>query len=68
MNYKILRVEDDAVIADQIGKQIEKWDMEPVYVKDFADGVGIGVIGPSNHGVGKAQAHHHGSKADGRPD
>ena len=37
MKYKILLVEDDAVIADQIGKQLEKWDMEPVYVKDFAD-------------------------------
>ena len=37
MKYKILLVEDDAVIADQIGKQLEKWDMELVYVKDFAD-------------------------------
>ena len=40
MKYKILLVEDDAVIADQIGKQLEKWDMEPVYVKDFADVAG----------------------------
>ena len=26
MKYKILLVEDDAVIADQIGKQLEKWE------------------------------------------
>ena len=40
MQYKIMLVEDDAVIADQIGKQLEKWDMEPVYVRDFADVAG----------------------------
>lgn len=28
-------VEDDKVIAEQVGKQLEKWDMEPVYVSDF---------------------------------
>lgn len=33
--YKILVVEDDAVIAEQIGKYLEKWGYEVEAVKDF---------------------------------
>ncbi len=35
--YKILVVEDDAVISEQIGKFLEKWGYEVETVKDFAD-------------------------------
>ncbi len=35
--YKILVVEDDAVIAGQTGKYLEKWGYEVEAVKDFAD-------------------------------
>jgi len=38
--YKILVVEDDAVIAGQIGKYLEKWGYEVEAVKDFADVMG----------------------------
>lgn len=38
--YKILIVEDDAVIAEQIGKYLEKWGYEVETVKDFADVTG----------------------------
>ena len=35
--YRIFVVEDDAVIAGQIGKYLEKWGYEVETVKDFAD-------------------------------
>lgn len=38
--YKILVVEDDAVISEQIGKYLEKWGYEVETVKDFADVTG----------------------------
>ena len=38
--YKILVVEDDAVIAGQIGKYLEKWGYEVEAVKDFSDVMG----------------------------
>ncbi len=38
--YRILVVEDDAVIAGQIGKYLEKWGYEVETVKDFADVMG----------------------------
>lgn len=38
--YKILVVEDDAVISEQIGKYLEKWGYEVETVKDFADVMG----------------------------
>lgn len=38
--YRILVVEDDAVIAEQIRKYLEKWGYEVEAVKDFADVVG----------------------------
>lgn len=38
--YKILIVEDDTVIAEQIGKYLEKWGYEVETVKDFADVTG----------------------------
>ncbi len=38
--YKILVVEDDKVIAGQIGKYLEKWGYEVEAVKDFADVMG----------------------------
>ncbi len=38
--YRILVVEDDAVIAGQIAKYLEKWGYEVETVKDFADVIG----------------------------
>ncbi len=38
--YRILVVEDDAVIAAQIGKYLAKWGYEVEPVKDFADVMG----------------------------
>lgn len=38
--YRILVVEDDAVIAGQIGKYLAKWGYEVETVKDFADVMG----------------------------
>lgn len=38
--YKILIVEDDAVIAEQIAKYLGKWGYEVETVKDFADVTG----------------------------
>lgn len=38
--YRILVVEDDAVIAGQIGKYLEKWGYEVETVRDFADVMG----------------------------
>lgn len=38
--YRIFVVEDDAVIAGQIGKYLEKWGYEVETVKDFADVMG----------------------------
>ncbi len=38
--YKILVVEDDKVIAEQIGKFLEKWGYEVEAVRDFADVMG----------------------------
>lgn len=38
--YKILVVEDDAVIAGQIAKYLEKWGYEVEAVKDFSDVMG----------------------------
>lgn len=38
--YRILVVEDDAVIAGQIGKYLEKWGYEVEAVRDFADVMG----------------------------
>ncbi len=38
--YRILVVEDDAVISEQIGKYLEKWGYEVETVKDFADVMG----------------------------
>lgn len=35
--YKILVVEDNPVIAEQIGKYLEKWGYEVEAVKDFSD-------------------------------
>lgn len=35
--YKILVVEDDKIISEQIGKFLEKWGYEVETVKDFAD-------------------------------
>lgn len=39
--YRILVVEDDAVIAAQIGKYLAKWGYEVEPVKDFADVMGL---------------------------
>lgn len=38
--YRILVVEDDKVISEQIGKHLEKWGYEVETVKDFADVMG----------------------------
>ena len=38
--YRILVVEDDAVIAEQIRKYLEKWGYEVETVRDFADVIG----------------------------
>ncbi len=38
--YRIFVVEDDAVIAEQIGKYLEKWGYEVETVRDFADVMG----------------------------
>lgn len=38
--YRILVVEDDKVISEQIGKYLEKWGYEVETVKDFADVMG----------------------------
>lgn len=38
--YRILVVEDDKVIAEQIGKFLEKWGYKVEAVKDFADVMG----------------------------
>lgn len=38
--YRILVVEDDAVIAGQIGKYLQKWGYEVEMVRDFADVIG----------------------------
>lgn len=38
--YRIFVVEDDAVIAGQIGKYLEKWGYEVETVRDFADVMG----------------------------
>lgn len=38
--YRILVVEDDKVIAEQISKYLEKWGYEVETVKDFADVMG----------------------------
>lgn len=38
--YRIFVVEDDAVIAEQIGKYLEKWGYEVETVRDFTDVMG----------------------------
>lgn len=38
--YRILVVEDDAVISEQIAKYLEKWGYDLKLVRDFADVMG----------------------------
>ena len=36
MSYKILIVEDDAVIAEEIANHLGRWNLETAIVKDFS--------------------------------
>ena len=36
MSYKILIVEDDAVIAEEIAHHLARWNLETAIVKDFS--------------------------------